>query len=51
MLKLVARLFKEKFDAIYKNNQFLQLDMEPILNDQLNCFEQYADQMSVKVKR
>ena len=50
LLRLISQIFKNKLEHRFKC-QFLDLDMESILNESLNSFCGYAEQMSHKVQR
>jgi hypothetical protein len=49
--RIVGKLFKVKLEPIYKAVQFLDLDMEAILNESLISFQDFSDKMSYKVQR
>ena len=42
-------MFKIKLEPIYKQVQFLDLDMEEILNESLISFQDFSEKMSHKV--
>lgn len=49
--RIVQKLFKQKVEPIFKTFQFLDLDMEEILNESLTSFQDFTEKMSYKVQR
>lgn len=49
--KIVQKMFKADVEGYFKGRQFLELDMEEILNRSLVGFQENADRMSYKVQR
>jgi hypothetical protein len=49
LLRISSKLFKDKLDPIYKKIQFLDLDMEMILNESLIHFNDFSEKMTFKI--
>ena len=47
---MTSSIFKLKLEPLYNRN-FLELDMEPILNESFRFFEDYASKMSKSTSR